>query len=129
MQVTNAGERELRISTLQTRVVGPDGAHPQWAAVHYRHQNTVVRVGLNEDHLFILCPLRSECTSTSTTTLTATNAVTLMATLDGALTQEPGEATATLEIQSNDPYMPTAQIPVQLVVTELPIVAMVLPTE
>ena len=47
---------------------------------------------------------------------------------DGALTQEPGEE-LTLEIQSNDPYMPTAQIPVQLMVTELPIVAMVLPTE
>jgi hypothetical protein len=129
LQLSNAGEQELIITTATTRVVAPGGGHPQWADVHLRHQSTIVRVGTTEDHTFVLCPQSGSCTSTSSAALTATHVVTTMVTLDGTQTQAAGAVNAMLEVSSNDPTVPVTLIPVQLDVTELPIVAMVLPTE
>jgi len=128
LQLSNTGEHELVLTVLGTRVVDSTGQHPQWVDVDYRHQSTVVKVGAQTQHTFILCP-PTGCISSGTISTTVVEEVTLMITLDGARTGAAGTVNSTLEVDSNDPHTPVKQIPIQFVVNELPIVAMVLPPE
>ncbi len=127
--LTNVGEQELRITVLGTRVLSVDG-HPPWCDVHFRHLGTVIQVGTEVQHMFVLCP-PGGCTSIASESsgVTVLDTVTLMITLDGARTLAAGSMNATLEVESNDPSVPAMQIEISLDVQELPIVAMVAPVK